>query len=326
MDEAFNPGRAIKHGIEGLKLAPLPLFVGAFIMGMTEGGGGSGNFSNLGDLANQGGGGGDDFDWEGGGTDWNYDLGDGLDGLLGQLPLNLQAQSSPADLFAGQSFGDPGFIAILAVGMVCVLVLAVAFFALRCWVHTGYIRLHKQVIETGEGDFGTLFSGGDLMANMALWKLLGGAISFGTIMVAALPGGVIALVGGVADIGALLPVGAGLAFILVVPVMIYVGLGLYLGNHAVVIEGLGPMAALERSWGMAKGNRVTLFVYSLVMGLFGFAAAIVGLLMCCIGVIVTGPAARAIVDVGLTEAFMLATGGAEGAANWRLLEVTGGLD
>jgi membrane-anchored glycerophosphoryl diester phosphodiesterase (GDPDase) len=90
-----------------------------------------------------------------------------------------------------------------------------------------------------------------------------------------------------------------LAFLFAVPTMIYVGIGLAFGDRAVVIDGLGPADALDRSWSLAKGNRVQLFVFLFVTTLFRLA----GLLLCCIGVVLT----RAIVDVGTTEAYMLAT-------------------
>jgi hypothetical protein len=85
----------------------------------------------------------------------------------------------------------------------------------------------------------------------------------------------------------------------VVPTMIYVGIGLAFGDRAVVIDGLGPTAALDRSWSLAKGNRIQLFVFLFVTRLFW----LVGILLCCIGIVLT----RAIVDVGTTEAYMLAT-------------------
>jgi hypothetical protein len=81
--------------------------------------------------------------------------------------------------------------------------------------------------------------------------------------------------------------------------MIYVGIGLAFGDRAVVIDGLGATDALDRSWSLAKGNRIQLFVFLLATTLFRLA----GLLLCCIGVVLT----RAIVDVGTTEAYMLAT-------------------
>lgn len=316
---AFDVGRALRHGFTALKLAALPLWIGAFLMGLTEGGGGGGNIGDIGRLFDQGG---DDggYDWDGGGSDWNYQLGR-LGGLLGQ---RLDAQAGiGADALLGQSL-EPAMIAAIGVGIVCVTIIFAALFALRCWVHPGYIRLHKQVIETGAGDFSTLFSGADMFMKMVTWKLLSGLISFGAILVAALPGTALAIAGGMGDQQLLLIGGGVLAVLLVLPVAIYVNMGLYVGNHVVVLEGLSAMEALERTWSLANGNRLTLFIFAFVMGLVMIGALFAGLLMCCIGVLFTVPAARAMMDVGLTESFLLATREDSETAGWRLPEIAGG--
>lgn len=318
---AFDVGRAVRHGFAGLKLAWLPLWVGAFLMGLTEGGGGGGNIGDIGRLFDKGNDGGD-YDWNGSGSDWNYQLGD-LGDHLGQRVMELKA-GPVGEALLGQSWQEPAVIGMVLAGLVCVTIIFVALFSLRCWVHPGYIRLHKQVIETGAGDFGTLFSGADMFMKMVTWKLLSGAISFGAILVAALPGAALAIAGGVGDQNMLLFGGAALAALLVFPVAVYVNLGLYVGNHVVVLEGLGAMEALDRTWTLTNGNRLTLFIFAVVVALVTFGALLGGLLMCCIGVLFTVPAARAMMDLGLTESFLLATRDNSETAQWRLPELASG--
>ena len=64
----------------------------------------------------------------------------------------------------------------------------------------------------------------------------------------------------------------------------YVLLGVYLVPQAVALEGLAPAAALKRSWAIADGNRWWLLLYLVVLRIF----AVLGLLLCCVGVLGTG--------------------------------------
>ena len=320
-NEAFNPGRAIKHGIEAVKAAPFPLLLGAFILGFTEGGGGGNNFSSIGDVMNQGGDdwdyGGYDYDW---GSDWNYRLQDGFDMMVGA------AAADPLQALMGSTAFDDGAAVGAILGVVCcVSVLVLILFALRCWVKVGWIRLHEQVITTGEGTFGVLFGGSDRVVDMAIWALLAGVISFGSVFAAAIPGGLLMGAGVAMEMEPLTVLGLVVMLVLVLPVAIYVGLGLALGDHALVLEDKSPMEALERSWEMASGNRITLFIFNFVCGLFAFAAVFVGLLLCCVGVLLTSPAARAAIDVGFTESFLMHTRGKSEALKWKLTELAGGI-
>ncbi len=64
--------------------------------------------------------------------------------------------------------------------------------------------------------------------------------------------------------------GLGLVLVLpVLPVVIYVALGLMLAPYAAVLDHLGPIEAVQRSWQMADGLRLTLFVTNFVFGLLG---------------------------------------------------------
>ncbi len=199
-------------------------------------------------------------------------------------------------------------ILMVAIGLMAVgFVLALVAFIVRCWFVPGWIRLHRQVLETGADSFKVLFSGGDAFLRMLGWRLLYSLIALGTFVAAALPGGIVLGIGIAQEMNQTLLIAGGvLMVLLVLPVQIYVALGLALGNHALVLEGLGPVAALDRSWELARGNRITLAIFFFVTGLF----SLLGLLLCCIGMFVT----RAISEVGTTEAFLLAT--VPGAEDW----------
>jgi hypothetical protein len=268
MHEAFNPVRAIQHGLEALKREPVGLLLGAFLMAILDGGGGGGgnNFSGSSDPSTWGNG-------------------------------------SPGDLLQ-----DPAMLTIMAIALGCVCILQIAFWLGKSFIQPGYIRLHEQLLVEGTSGPGKVFSGGDCFKAMAMWKLLKGVIVFGTMIVALAPGGTILAIGAHQDNTHLMVAGGAVMAILAAPVSIYVGFGLWLGEYAVALEGLGPMDALERSWGLASGNRLRFLLFSFVLGMFN----VVGLMLCCVGVIGT----KAIGDFGTTEAYLLAT--RDDWEQWRL--------
>ena len=58
--------------------------------------------------------------------------------------------------------------------------------------------------------------------------------------------------------------------------------------------------------------------------LFYLAAVIVGFLLCCVGLLATLPAARAVTDFALTESYLLLTRGPEITGYWKLWELKAG--
>jgi hypothetical protein len=285
VSEAFDISRAVSHGWAGVKRQPVGLLLGSFLLTITEGGGGGSNPIG-----------------------GKYDWGDGSSS-------DQKSSALPSDLWSG-ALGDAldletgAGIAALVIGLVCVTMCVAAVLVFRSWIQAGYLRTHRDLVIAGQADVGTLFTGGSDLVRLILWKLLSFVVSLGVFAVALLPA---LLTAGIAyalhvEKDHILIAAGIIGFVFVVPTLIYVGLGLVLGDRAVVIDGLAPAAALDRSWSLAKGNRIQLFVFFLVTGLFRLA----GILLCCIGIVLT----RAIVDMGTTEAYMLAT--RSDSANWVL--------
>lgn len=287
--QAFNISRGLESGLAAFKRAPLPLFLGGLLMQCTEGGGGGGS-GNTGSSS-----------WDnGGGSGMDFDYRMGLDELL-----RVDLAPLPSDLGQG---GLGGLELGLIVGLVLLgLFCGALVLVFRAFLQTGYIRLHVRALES-EGSFGDLFSGVDRLAPMLLWKLLKGLVSFGVLAVSALPG--VGLIGGglMMEMYGLSILGGVLIFLICIPVMIYIGLGLSMGDHAVALDELGPTEALEKSWTLVSGNRLHLFIFLLVYGLARVASVLVGLLMLCIGALFTVPTVRAITDVGFTQGYLMLTG------------------
>ena len=274
---AFQPTRNLAHGWEALKRQPIGLLLGAFLMTITDGGGGGSGGSNSGSGTRE-------PLWDS--NQWGQN--------------HIQAASDWGQGLLGQADMGGAEMAVVAMIAGCVLgcLLLVALF--RCWLEPGYIRLQREVLADGAGKIGTLFSGTDAFVRMLLWKLLSFVIGLGTAVVSLLPGGAVAGVGWfVLDDQTFLWVGVVLGALLLLPAAFYVGIGLSLGAHAVSLDDLGAMDALERSWGLARGNRLTLFVFYLVTAIVWF----LGVCLCCVGIVGT----RVMRDVATTEGYLLAT-------------------
>lgn len=192
-------------------------------------------------------------------------------------------------------------LALMMLGVAIVgMIVGLFFFAVRCWILPGWIRLQRHVVEHGTEDLPKLFSGGDVFIRMLFWRLLQGFIRFSTALLAILPGGALVAFGFYQGPDmTIVAAGAALAVFIALPVLIYIDLGLRLGDQLVTLEGLGAIDALDRSWEMARGNRLTLWIFFFVTDIF----AVLGIFFCGVGVFAT----RAIADVAVTEAFLLAT-------------------
>ena len=247
-----------------------------------------------------GGGGGGDSDDGGSGASWE---------MMGGLP-----ELPPLD--------GLGLAVALVLAAVVLLIVLVGF-ALRVWVHAGYLRLHEVTLRDLSEDMGALFSGADRFAPMALWKLLKTAILMGVLAVAALPGGAALAFGAFAEQDALMAAGGVGILLIALPALIYVALGLTLGECAVVFEELGPLDALDRSWELARGHRVDIFLFLLVFGLFQVVAVIAGILMLCVGVLVTLPLAYSMQAVAFTEGYLLLARTPEETDAWAIWGAAG---
>jgi hypothetical protein len=312
--EAFSIGRALGNGWFALKRAPVPMFIAGLIMSVLDSGSGGGNGG--------GGGGGDrDRPRDYGGYDDPYS---DLVRSIGR-PVRLAVNDTFGDVFgdAGDYLQvDPNAAALAAVGIgaiLCVLILSLLFLVARAFVRPGVIRLHSHILQTAEPmAVGVIFSGSDRFVHMLLLELLNGLVLFAVVLVAMIPAGAAIGISLAIEQPALMFVALGLVVLLLLPAVIYVGLGISLGAHAVTLEKRGPVDALKRSWHLASGNRWTLLAFFFCNGLVGLLAAVAGVLMCCVGLIVTVPGARAITDFATTESFLLLTRGHAVSDYWKL--------
>ncbi|MGD8860971.1 MAG: hypothetical protein PVI30_13265 [Myxococcales bacterium] len=246
-----------------------------------------------------------------------------LGGLLASLTLDVPSglQWTMPQLPEGEVDLEPNLVALMAGVMVVAMVVGLGvwmlLFALGAWVQTGFIRLHVAVLERGSDDLSPLFSGRDRFWPMAGYKLLSGVAVGAAAIAAAWPGALLFVIGFRSGGGTLQTAGLGLGLIAAVPAALYVWLGAYLGEHAVVLEGLGPVQAMRRSFRLAHGNRFTLLFFAGACLLIELTS-LAGVLLCLLGVLLTVPLARAITGFARTEGFLLCTRGFAETSGWRL--------
>jgi hypothetical protein len=224
-----------------------------------------------------------------------------------------QGPSIVTQLTNGVDPADPDPMTTLVTGLIGITLAALGW-VLRSWLAPGWIRAQVAALR-GRDEPALLVSGGDLFGRFLGWSMLSASILTAVAALAVLVGLVVGIVvlgagvGGSGDVGALplaVVAGVGAAVLVGLPLGVWVGLGLALGEHAVVLEGLAPRAALSRAWTLAEGHRIEL-------GLFLFVNQLVtmlGFLACCVGVV----PAWAVTSTAQTRAYMLLVGMVEGGA------------
>ncbi len=221
VSQAFDIGRAISHGWSGVKRQPVGLLLGSLLLTITEGGGGGGGNPM-----------GGKYDW----GEW------GSDHKSTAMPTDLWGERLQGALGDALDLHTAGGIAAALVGLFCLLICVTLVVVFRCWIEAGYLRTQRDLVITGAASAGTLFSGAADLGRLLLWKLLRVTVGLGVFTVAALPAIVCGLIAYLlhAEKNTILILVGIVAFVCVVPTLIYVGIGLALGDRAVVIDGLGP--------------------------------------------------------------------------------------
>lgn len=282
---AFDIDRGLRRGIAAIRRAPWVLLLGGFFKGCSEGGGGVNipnpeDFSALQDLLDKG-------------------------SLSGRAVLPGQPGWFAGDgPFAGiGGFGGFELGLILAILLVVLLVVGVMLLA-HAWLGAGWIRLHAQLIRTGEALPGTLFSATDCFGTMLLWSLTSGMIGLAGAAVAAAPFFGMFLVPADSAMQVLVAVLGGLWALLIIGALIYLRLALSLVSHVIVLEGQTMMAAIERSFTLTAGGRFHLLLYMAVFSFIGVLVTLPGYCLCLIGVLLTRPLGVAMRDLPFTEGFL----------------------
>jgi len=199
-------------------------------------------------------------------------------------------------------------LALAGVGM-C---MAIAVMAARAFIEPGTYRVGERLTVDGACGLDTLFSGKDVWLSMIGYGLLRGLIMLGVLVVTLLPGGLLVGLafftanGGDPSIP-LVAAGALIGTLLAVPTIIFVALGLQLGSYAISIDRMAAMEALDFSWTKAKGNRLSLLWFDLITGAANLAAVSLGVMTCCVGLLVTMPVTAGVIFCAQANAYLMLT-------------------
>lgn len=204
--------------------------------------------------------------------------------------------------------GDPplGELPLILGVVVCALVVVLLLFLARCALVPGYLRTHQLAVTQQEVQVATLFRPEGRFVPVVLVNLLLFVIGLlGLLAVFALAGLPLYLANN--DPTALATVLVA-STVLILPVVIYVSLGLSFAEHAVVLEKLPPHEAIQRSWQLTRGIRWPLIGYVLLSVVVGIVAFLFGVILLCVGLLFTMPMARMINDAAYTTLFLQRTG------------------
>lgn len=151
---------------------------------------------------------------------------------------------------------------------------------LQLWLQLGLHSICLKTLQGFEADLADLFRQGPrLLAAVAQIAL----IYLALIPVFGIPAAIVFGIGaGFESMGVAAAIAGGIFVILFLPIAVYVGLGLFgMQIELVGDPSAGPIEAMKRSWAIASGYRLNIFLYMLVASVLMFA----GILACCVGLI-----------------------------------------
>jgi len=180
----------------------------------------------------------------------SYAVGGVLAALFVALASTVPSGSEPSPAIIG-SFVVLGLVAVVAgIGISLLLTVASAAVAIACY------RLIAPTGEPNELTTGSLYRAGlSRLGAMVLWFLVIMAMT----------------------------VVAGWLLVLIFPLGIYVLVRLSMSWNALVLEPIGPIASLGRSWSLARGSwwhtAIVLLAASIVIGFLSYAVGLLGQLI-----------------------------------------------
>ncbi len=303
--QAFDLSRTVKHGFTALKRATVPLLVGAFIIDFLTGRFGSNNYSGGSDY------GGSDTDPQWDPNPPTFDTGS-IRTPTGFEGLELPTVFGEADTFA--------IAAVVLGGLVCAGLFLLVLLVARCFMLTGWYRLHEECLLDGTGTFTALFSGADRLRSMVGLKLIEGLIQ-GSIAVVALALAGLAAFVAIPIMGESFAAFAGLAILAAFwfPVAAFLSLRLFAADRLLALEAMGPIEALKGSWQLTSGRLPEILIFFIGLILIQILVTLASCCLCCFSFVITVPL-RAVMDTAVTEAVLVAARGDSATEEWSAFE------
>ena len=162
------------------------------------------------------------------------------------------------------------------IGNLIYLLAIVVNIFVSAWFMVGMTRVQLRVASGGDADFADLFNAGG-----HYWRALGATLLY-YLMIGIPAGLAVGLAAGLAvNLETPIPF-----FVVIPPLFVYVtvlGLGLLFYLFLLIDQNCGPVESLRQSWKLTKGHKGKLFVFLLI----STALNLLGVLVCCVGVLVT---------------------------------------
>lgn len=103
-------------------------------------------------------------------------------------------------------------------------------------------------------------------------------------------------------------VAAGAGLLVFLPIALFFAARMSLANTAIAARGTGTFESMGESWRLTAGQLWPFALFFLLFFVLSIVAYIVGLLLCCVGILVTVPAAMMIFYVGTAYAYQKRSG------------------
>ena len=303
MMQAFDLSRTVNHGFAALKRSAVPLLVGAFIVDFLSGRFGSNNFST-----------GDNY--SGSDTEPQWDPNTVDTGSISTPPsfegFELPAVFAETDTFA--------IAAVVLGGLVCAGLFLLVLLVARCFMLTGWYRLHEECLLDGTGTFTALFSGADRLRSMVGLKLIEGLIQ-GSIAVVALALAGLAAFVAIPTMGEAFAAFAALSIFgaFWFPVAVFLSLRLFAADRLLALEAMGPIEALKGSWRLTSGRLLEVLFFFIGLGVIQILVTMASCCLCCFSFLLTVPL-RAVMDTAVTEAVLVGVRGDSATEEWAAFE------
>lgn len=172
--------------------------------------------------------------------------------------------------------------------------------ALNAWFALGKSRLKLDICRRGSPPFALIFSGGAFWSSLGATFLINVLSTF-ALSICAAPALLLFFLWKHQDAAIVAAVIGTLAFC--VPVLIAYSKVQFF-PFLIVEQRLGAIASIRESWRMTTGHTGGLVVFWIVNLLMMIAAAIVGLLACLIGAVVTIPATAGVCAIAQTFIYL----------------------
>jgi hypothetical protein len=159
----------------------------------------------------------------------------------------------------------------------------------RTFLEAGITRMWLVAARGGSPEIGQMFSGGDRFL-----PLLGLSLLLG---VGGHVGSLVAVAGTSMGEKSIVLLGNGLGYLNGLVVLVLVALGLMFAQYFIVDAGHGPISGISAAWRSCAGQRGKVLAF----GVVDFLIVLAGLLVCCVGMIVSSPLASLAVAVLYTR-------------------------